>query len=37
MERQDLKSLSIERRIIIKLIIKKECVGEWAEGGSGLG
>jgi hypothetical protein len=37
MERQDLESLSIDRKIIIKVIIKEECVGEWAEGGSGLG
>jgi hypothetical protein len=36
MEREGLGNLSIDGRIIIKLIIKKECVGGWAECGSGL-
>ena len=36
MERENLESLSIDERII-KLITKKECVGECAECGSGLG
>jgi hypothetical protein len=37
MEREDLESLNIDGKIIIKLIIKKECVGGWTECGSGLG
>jgi hypothetical protein len=31
-----LESLSIDGRIIIILIVKKKCLGGWAETGSGL-
>jgi hypothetical protein len=37
MERENLESISIDKRIIIKLITKKEFVGECAECDSGLG
>jgi hypothetical protein len=37
MDIEDLESLSVDGRIIINRITKKECVGGWAEPGSGLG